>query len=164
MLSTTTGVFGQDYGLGEVQGFNRSALFRLHLNGPTKMPFNFGDSVDVLSSSGTGEAGSFMGWSHNPTTADPLASLFAFEARRMARAIASAFVLVVSVYLVCVRVCVCVCVCAYVCVRAGGRACVRALLFECGELAGVCEVDCLFRLGTTQWPFCHHSNGWMAVV
>jgi len=35
---------GQDHGLSHAPGFNETALFRLHMNGPSQNSFDFGDS------------------------------------------------------------------------------------------------------------------------
>ena len=40
------GVYGHDNGLSGSPGFNETGLFRLHMNGPSKSPFNFGMQSD----------------------------------------------------------------------------------------------------------------------
>ena len=78
------GVFGHDYGLSDAPGFNETALFRLHMNGPSQASFDFGDSNGALSNSA---AGYFMGYSALPTSSRQLRSLCAYEGRRLAKLI-----------------------------------------------------------------------------
>lgn len=40
--------FGGDFGLGASPGFARTGLFRLHMEGPTGLSFNFGDNPETL--------------------------------------------------------------------------------------------------------------------
>jgi hypothetical protein len=44
LTSSLRGVYGNDGGLSDVPGFNETALFRIHMNGPSQQPFDFGDS------------------------------------------------------------------------------------------------------------------------
>jgi hypothetical protein len=76
------GVYGDDHGLSAAPGFNETALFRLHMNGPSQNSFDFGDSNGALSNSA---AGYFMGYSALPTSNEQLRSLCAYEARRLAK-------------------------------------------------------------------------------
>jgi hypothetical protein len=79
------GVFGHDGGLSSTPGFNETALFRLHMNGPSQSSFDFGDSDGSLANSA---AGYFMGYSALPSSSPRLRSLCAYEGRRLALLIA----------------------------------------------------------------------------
>lgn len=77
------GVYGgHDYGLSSAPGFNETALFRLHMNGPSQNSFDFGDSDGALDNSA---AGYFMGYSALPSSSQQLRSLCAYEGRRLAK-------------------------------------------------------------------------------
>lgn len=78
------GSLGHDYGLSEMHGFNQTGLFRLHMNGPSQEPFDFGDASGGLNNS----AASFMmGYSMVPSTNQATQALFAYESRRLAQLI-----------------------------------------------------------------------------
>jgi hypothetical protein len=79
------GVYGDDRGLSDAPGFNETALFRLHMNGPSQNSFDFGDSNGALSNSA---AGYFMGYSALPSSNRQLRALCAYEGRRLAKLIA----------------------------------------------------------------------------
>ena len=79
------GVYGHDQGLSQFAGFNETALFRLHMNGPSQTPFNFGDSYPDIDNSA---AMYFMGYAALPTSSLALRRLCAYEGRRLARLIA----------------------------------------------------------------------------
>lgn len=76
------GVYGSDRGLSDSPGFNETALFRLHMNGPSQSSFDFGDSDGSLANSA---AGYFMGYSQLPSSSHQLRSLCAYEGRRLAQ-------------------------------------------------------------------------------
>lgn len=81
VIEALRGVYGHDHGLAESPGYNETALFRLHMNGPSQTPFNFGDSVPSLNNSA---AGYFLGYGRIPTSSPSAASLFSYEGRRLA--------------------------------------------------------------------------------
>jgi hypothetical protein len=86
-LATTDalrGVYGNDHGLSSTPGFNETALFRLHMNGPSQSSFDFGDSFDEDPTEFTA-AGYFMGYSALPTSNRQLRNLCAYEGRRLAK-------------------------------------------------------------------------------
>lgn len=56
-------------------------MFRLHMNGPSQNPFDFGDAGGGLYNSA---AGSFMGYAQVRTSTPAARALFAYEARRLA--------------------------------------------------------------------------------
>lgn len=90
-LATTEslrGVYGSDRGLSNVSGFNETALFRLHMNGPSQNSFDFGDSNGYVYNEGC-DPSLFMGYSQLPTSSPRLRSLCAYEARRLAKLVAS---------------------------------------------------------------------------
>ncbi len=76
------GIYGDDHGLSDSPGFNETALFRLHMNGPSQSSFDFGDSDGALANSA---AGYFMGYSALPSSNHQLRSLCAYEGRRLAK-------------------------------------------------------------------------------
>lgn len=78
------GIYGTDFGLSTSEGFNETALFRLHMNGPSQNSFDFGDCDGFLNNSA---AQYFMGYSAVPTSNTNLRSVCAYEARRLARLI-----------------------------------------------------------------------------
>eukprot|EP01051_Picozoa_sp_SAG22_P022010 SAG22_NODE_5100_length_1086_cov_1.603850_1_plen_313_part_10 len=47
------GVYGSDHGLSAASGFNETALFRLHMNGPSQNSFDFGDSNGYVYNEGS---------------------------------------------------------------------------------------------------------------
>jgi hypothetical protein len=59
------GVYGHDHGLSQSPGFNETGLFRLHMSGPSQIPFNFGDATPDIKNSA---AASFMGYSQGTTS------------------------------------------------------------------------------------------------
>jgi hypothetical protein len=47
LCATLESAFGHDFGLGASPGFARTGLFRLHMEGPTGLSFNFGDNPET---------------------------------------------------------------------------------------------------------------------
>jgi hypothetical protein len=47
LCASLESAFGHDFGLGATPGFARTGLFRLHLEGPTGLTFNFGDNPET---------------------------------------------------------------------------------------------------------------------
>eukprot|EP00729_Bicosta_minor_P012448 gene12448-30134_t len=86
-LATTDalrGVYGNDRGLSSAPGFNETALFRLHMNGPSQTSFDFGDSLHSDPTEFTA-AGYLMDYSALATSNRQLRNLCAYEARRLAK-------------------------------------------------------------------------------
>ncbi len=46
LCASLDSAFGHDFGLGASPGFARTGLFRLHMEGPTGLSFNFGDNTE----------------------------------------------------------------------------------------------------------------------
>lgn len=90
-LATTEvlrGVYGSDHGLSAAPGFNETALFRLHMNGPSQNSFDFGDSNGYVYNEGS-DPSLFMGYSQLPTSSSQLRSICAYEGRRLAKLVGS---------------------------------------------------------------------------
>ena len=90
-LATTEslrGVYGSDHGLSAASGFNETALFRLHMNGPSQNSFDFGDCNGYVYNEGS-DPSLFMGYAQLPTSSSQLRSLCAYEGRRLAKLVAS---------------------------------------------------------------------------
>ncbi len=85
VIESLISVYGDDRGLSSMPGYNETGLFRLHLNGPSQTPFDFGDSETRLYNNG---ASYFMGYAKIPTTDAQRSALFAYQGRRLARSIA----------------------------------------------------------------------------
>lgn len=81
------GVDGTDHGLSSAPGFNETALFSLHMRGPSQATFDFGDSDGSLYNEGS-DPGFLMGYSALPTSSRQLRSICAYEGRRLARLVA----------------------------------------------------------------------------
>jgi hypothetical protein len=81
------GVYGSDDGLSAASGFNETALFRLHMNGPSQNSFDFGDSNGFVFNEGS-DPSLFMGYAQLPTSNSQLRSLCAYEGRRLAKIVA----------------------------------------------------------------------------
>ena len=47
LCASLESAFGHDFGLGATPGFARTGLFRLHMEGPTGLTFNFGDNPET---------------------------------------------------------------------------------------------------------------------
>lgn len=47
-LASLETALGSDFGLGSIDGFSRTALFPLYMNGPTSRSFNYSDATDEL--------------------------------------------------------------------------------------------------------------------
>jgi hypothetical protein len=82
------GVYRNDHGLSTAPGFNETALFRLHMNGPSQNSFDFGDSNGYVYNEGS-DPSLFMGYAQLPTSSTQLRSLCAYQGRRIAKLIAS---------------------------------------------------------------------------
>jgi hypothetical protein len=80
-------VYGSTHGLSAAPGFNETALFRLHMNGPSQNSFDFGDSNGYVYNEGS-DPSLFMGYSQLPTSSSGLRSICAYEGRRLAKLVA----------------------------------------------------------------------------
>ena len=81
-------IYGSDHGLSTVAGFNETALFRIHMNGPSQNSFDFADCNGNVYNEGS-DPSLFMGYAQLPTSSSQLRSLCAYEGRRLAKLVAS---------------------------------------------------------------------------